>query len=178
MVQSYKGTHTVTLNNVLYLPSSPYNLISFGHVQSKGFRLKFNAQSTSNFDIVGNNGTLLAHCQNIENVYAIANVVPIPPTEPILQTEIAKSKVTTHSLDEWHHILGHTHPDTIVQMVSKDMVKGMNIKRTPGDTRQNCDICIQAKQHVQSYPKESECKYKDVGDMTYTDIWGPSRTTG
>jgi hypothetical protein len=68
--------------------------------------------------------------------------------------------------------------DSIVQMVSKDMVKGMNIKRSPGDTNHECDTCIQAKQHVQSYPKVSERKYLEVGDMTYTDIWGPSRTTG
>jgi hypothetical protein len=45
-IQTNEGTNTVTLNDALYLPSSPYNLISFGHIHRKGFKLKFSNHST------------------------------------------------------------------------------------------------------------------------------------
>ena len=57
------------------------------------------------------------------------------------------------------------------------MVTGMEIdpKSTPS---KQCTTCIQAKHHVNPFPKDSQTEYKEIGDMTYTDVWGPARTTG
>lgn len=35
-----------------------------------------------------------------------------------------------------------------------------------------CEACIQGKAHILPFPKESERKYKNIGDMIYTDLWG------
>jgi hypothetical protein len=56
------------------------------------------------------------------------------------------------------------------------MVTGMEID--PSSTpSQQCTVCIQAKHHVNPFLKESQTEYKEIGNMTYTDVWGPMHTT-
>ena len=57
------------------------------------------------------------------------------------------------------------------------MVEGMNIDSTSTPSAQ-CATCIKAKSHVAPFPAEAEREYIDIGEMTFTDVWGPSRVTG
>src|SRR6202020_1789928 len=41
-----------------------------------------------------------------------------------------------------------------------------------------CTTCIQAKHHINPFPKESQTEYKEISDMTYTDVWGLVHTAG
>ncbi|KAJ6451849.1 hypothetical protein C8R47DRAFT_1169565 [Mycena vitilis] len=66
---------TVTLARVLYLPSSPHNLISLGRLHRAGYELEFPFDSTD--IIIHRNGSRLAHCRNIGDVYALGNVMPV-----------------------------------------------------------------------------------------------------
>ncbi|CAK5269991.1 unnamed protein product [Mycena citricolor] len=56
------------------------------------------------------------------------------------------------------------------------MVTGMELTSDTG--MQQCIACIQGKQHVEPFPKQAQWTFKEVGEMTYTDVWGPSRTPG
>ena len=38
-----------------------------------------------------------------------------------------------------------------------------------------CEACIQAKQTVSPYPKESGTIYKEVGSLVVMDVWGPAQ---
>jgi hypothetical protein len=40
---------------------------------------------------------------------------------------------------------------------------------------QQCESGIQAKQHRQSFPKEAEHRSGQLGELTYSDVWGPAR---
>ena len=42
----------------------------------------------------------------------------------------------------------------------------------------DCDACKCAKMHVHSFPPEAKCKYTEIGEMTFTDVWGPACTSG
>ncbi|CAK5270460.1 unnamed protein product [Mycena citricolor] len=57
------------------------------------------------------------------------------------------------------------------------MVQGMEIneKTPPADF---CKTCVKTKTHAALFPPKSDTEYKNIGDMTFTDIWGPSRITG
>ncbi|KAJ3912297.1 hypothetical protein F5877DRAFT_9328, partial [Lentinula edodes] len=59
----------------------------------------------------------------------------------------------------------------------KGMVTGMVVDTT-SELDFDCDACTRAKQHVQPFPKEAERKYTEIGEMTFTDVWGPARTYG
>ncbi|PBK58620.1 hypothetical protein ARMSODRAFT_856842, partial [Armillaria solidipes] len=41
-----------------------------------------------------------------------------------------------------------------------------------------CEACIQAKQHVKPFPQEAETEYTQIGEMTYSDLWGPAQVSG
>src|SRR3954451_17964551 len=38
------------------------------------------------------------------------------------------------------------------------------------------EACVQAKQHVQAFPKMAQREFAEIGEMTYMDIWGPAQT--
>jgi transposase InsO family protein len=58
-----------------------------------------------------------------------------------------------------------------------NMVEGMNIDASTSPSAQ-CKTCIRAKSHVAPFPAEAERKFTGIGEMTFTDVWGPSRVTG
>src|SRR5262245_6596425 len=60
-------------------------------------------------------------------------------------------------------------------MINKKMVTGMEVDTSSTPSTQ-CMTCIQAKHHINPCPKESQTEYKEISDMTYTDIWGPACT--
>lgn len=47
-----------------------------------------------------------------------------------------------------------------------------------GDQTSDCTTCIEAKHRVWPFPQESETEYSEIGDLTYTDVWGPEHTQG
>jgi hypothetical protein len=61
-------------------------------------------------------------------------------------------------------------------MKEKEMITRMDVDTSSKPSKQ-CTTCIQVKQHVTPFPKESGTESKNIGDMTYTDVWGPARTT-
>jgi hypothetical protein len=77
----------------------------------------------------------------------------------------------------WHRIFAHLSRDAVKQLADKNMVTRMKISPSSSPAEQ-CTTCIQAKQHVESFPKQARREYTEIGDMTFTDVWGPSRTRG
>ena len=41
-----------------------------------------------------------------------------------------------------------------------------------------CQTCIEAKTHKFTIPKESNSKHENIGDLIFSDVWGPARITG
>ncbi|KAF7334034.1 hypothetical protein MVEN_02308800 [Mycena venus] len=168
-------TNNVTLQRVLYLPSSPHNLISLGKLHRAGHRVTFPSNSLDAV-ITTACGITLAHCKNIGNVYALGNVKPSMPGQAAT-TSLAFSAVPKHTLNAWHRIFGHVSSAAIKELAEKDMVSGMRIIPDSMDAEQ-CTTCIAAKQHVESFPKQASRTYTDIDEMTFTDVWGPARTKG
>ena len=78
---------------------------------------------------------------------------------------------TLHTWDDWHKILAHANIQAIQTMKRKGLVEGLDVNDTIAPDIQ-CTSCIQAKQHVQPFPQHSVEKSRDIGDLTYSDIWG------
>ncbi|CAK5282781.1 unnamed protein product [Mycena citricolor] len=53
------------------------------------------------------------------------------------------------------------------------MVTGLNVDESvPASTF--CETCVKAKSHVTPFPPASDSQYTEIGDLTFTDVWGPS----
>ena len=65
---------------------------------------------------------------------------------------------------------------SVKMLKEKDIVKGMevNLNILPPQ----CISCIKAKSHVIPFPQQFKTEYKEIDDMTFTDVWGPAQTTG
>jgi hypothetical protein len=163
---------TVTLQRVLYVPSSPYNLISLGKFHRAGHKVIFPLNSLD-VEIVSKGGIKLAHCKNIGDVYAIGNVKTFAPGQPESNgPTLAFTAAPERTVDGWHRVFGHLSPGAVKELVDKHMVTGMKIAPGTHDVEQ-CTICIQAKQHIEPFPKEAQRTFTEIGDMTFTDVWGP-----
>jgi len=61
-------------------------------------------------------------------------------------------------------------------MQDSGMVEGMKIIDSLLDF--DCDACIQGKQTIQPFLKESTTQYSEIGELVVTDLWGPAQITG
>jgi len=77
------------------------------------------------------------------------------------------------SWEIWHKRYGHIGIDNLQELLDKRLVDGFTVDtRTP---KYDCEACIQAKQHVASFPKTKEGNREPTkpGELTHTDVWGP-----
>ena len=56
------------------------------------------------------------------------------------------------------------------------MVEGMKVINSLLDF--DCDACIQGKQTVQPFPKESTTQYSEIGELIVSNLWGLAQITG
>ncbi|KAH9924491.1 uncharacterized protein B0H18DRAFT_842825, partial [Fomitopsis serialis] len=79
------------------------------------------------------------------------------------------------TLDKWHRIFGHMDARAVLTLKRKGMVTGLEIDESE-PTHEQCKTCVEAKQHVEPFPKKSLTEVKEIGDLTVSDVWGPART--
>jgi hypothetical protein len=158
----------ITLTDAIHCPAAPFNLISLGRMTASKRRINLEGNL---MQIITPNGRQIGHGTKIANLYHLDVTV----------TGITRSHATpnaepaSHTLDEWHRIFGHLNPRSVQLLEKKNMVNGMKIT---DDTVSQCEPCIKAKQHVTPFPKEAERKFDEIGDMTFTDLWGPAQVKG
>ena len=155
----------VTLTEALLTPDAPHNLISIGRLTKHGATVTFTENGVK---FVTKSGTPFMEGKAAGTLFEVqAEPMPI---------EKAHVTMTGRTWDQWHRILGHINMDSVKTSKEKEMVTGMEVDRTVPASDQ-CETCIQAKHHVTPFPKEAQRSYSRIGEMTYTDLWGPARTT-
>ena len=81
-----------------------------------------------------------------------------------------------HTWHDWYKVMGHIYIGSVKILKEKDMVKGMEVN--PDIQSPQYISCIKAKSHVAPFPQQSKTEYKEIGNITFTDVWGPAQTTG
>jgi len=77
-----------------------------------------------------------------------------------------------HTWHDWHKIIGHIYMGSVKMLKEKDIVKGIEVN--PDIQLPQCISCIKAKSHVAPFLQQSKTEYKEIGDITFTDVWGPA----
>jgi len=73
--------------------------------------------------------------------------------------------------DEWHCAFGHLNMKSLRHLKTHNMVNGLEVHNEKADLHQ-CKACLASKSHIQPFPCESQRKYTEIGEMTYTDLFG------
>ncbi|EKM57314.1 uncharacterized protein PHACADRAFT_194873 [Phanerochaete carnosa HHB-10118-sp] len=151
---------SVTLQDAIHAPDLPSNLISMGRLTKAGFT----------FGGLGDNFFIKKGDRTIGRGRKFNNLYQLDVTPAVSTAYIAK---TGHIWYKWHCILGHLNKAQLRDLKKHSV--GMNVNES-SDFDFACEPCIQAKQARRPFPKESETQYKDVGELTVFDTWGPART--
>ena len=160
---------SIMLTDVCCVPTAPHNLISISRLTDAGGKALF----TNDTVLFSHNNTMFARGTKAALQLYEMDVHPIPPAESNVTMSTPSQACTW---DQWHHAYGHVHLGALQQMVEKNSVAGMNVN-TLIPAPEMCVTCVQVKHQVSPFPKESNREYRDIGEVTFTDLWGPAQTT-
>ncbi|CUA69513.1 Retrovirus-related Pol polyprotein from transposon TNT 1-94 [Rhizoctonia solani] len=101
---------------------------------------------------------------------------PAEKPEMHIPTELVLTKQTGRTWFEWHKVLGHIGPQALQRLKSTNAVNGMEVTEDGIGLNFECEVCMQSKAHTRPFPKESQSKVSEIGELVVTDVWGPART--
>jgi len=60
---------------------------------------------------------------------------------------------------------------SLCYLKTHNIVNGLEVHNENTDLHQ-CKACLAGKSHVQPFSHESQCKYTEIGEMTYINLFG------
>ena len=80
------------------------------------------------------------------------------------------------NLDIWHCQLGHVNVQSVLKLLKREMVDGMDISDSKETHEDQCIPCLEGKQHHAPISTESDIKSLRVLHRTYLNVCGPMET--
>ena len=163
-------TVTLTLKNVLFVPTMPIPLISVSKMVQGGFLAHFEKDGCH---ILSPTRTKLLIVKEQLGLYPVlvgkmSQAISTARIENALTTTL-----TTLTLTEFHRSMGHAYPAALRKMVTEGIVTGVVLE---GAEAEFCDACVQAKHTREPFPKERLTPpTKIYGERIHSDVWGKSQ---
>jgi len=144
------------LCDILHCPLAPFNLISISRLIDARYVAIFKGDKV---ELRSQKGTLLAIGDKISRLYRLCLA---GPTDHVL---------VARTWDKWHCAFGHLNMKSLCHLKTHNMVNGLEVCNEKADLHQ-CKACLAGKSHIQPFPHKSQRKYTEIGEMTYTDLFG------
>jgi len=177
------------LQDVLFVPELNGNLLSVAHLTQRGADIRFTGEGCQ---LYTQTGQLTCSGQLRGKLYVMdmrtvvperAHVAPIEafPAEgedfPVAAETalVARSSTSKADVDTWHRRLAHLSVDTVMRMVRKGMVKGMEINSSTSRTSP-CEPCLKGKQTRAEIHKTTETRADIVLGRVFSDVCGKMST--
>lgn len=167
------------LEDVLHIPNNPHNLLSLGRWDKAGGKYQ---GGNGMLMLATKDGKIVAKGTKVSNnLYKMNIEVKMPGNSDLKRRSTPKvfsSEETAQSWEIWHRRFGHMGYSGLKVMLEKNLVDGFTVdEHTP---QPDCVACTEAKQHIQSFPKEGSNRPTRPGELTHTDLWGkyPTRSIG
>lgn len=170
---------TVRLNDVHVTPLITRSIISYGILEKKGFRIKYeNGQrtlvdsrtGTTVFDVQMKNNVLVVQAQaNCTSGSSLDVIMAVVNEEVTVDPDV---NVQSGTLMEFHQRLAHLSYDTIERM-ARDPRSGIELS---DKKRENCLTCAHGKQTKSKQSKEDTGKNSPIdriGGVICSDLKGP-----
>ena len=152
-----------TMYHVLYVPKLTCNLFSITAAALRGNTVKF---GTTKCWIQDDKGYT-------QGVGSLVNKLYQLDSEPVLneQVTVATDHGTENCIDQWHRRLGHLSEQTLQEMASKELVRGLTISKS--SKMSFCEGCIEGKMHRKPYKPVKEIISKRKLQCVHSDVCGP-----
>ena len=161
---------TITVKDVLFVPSLFINLLSVSALLKNGYRPRFTATGCA----IVKRRKLLAEAKVHDNVY------PLTATRQPAKALSAVVSSSSKGLD-WatvHARLGHINPQAIQLMHDKHMVLGVDVptQGSPDDIKK-CAGCAVGKAHRLPFPAQATHRAIRPLQLVHSDVCGPMEIT-
>ena len=139
----------VTLKKALYIPSYKQDIFSVQAAIGNGASVNFSPKDAK---LRAPDGTVF-DIEKRGRLYYLNNTI--------------SSKSSTHSLEEWHKILGHCNKNDVLKL--ENVVKGMKISKKGAF---DCEVCVRGKM-VQHRNREPDERAASPLELVHCDLAGP-----
>lgn len=82
----------------------------------------------------------------------------------------SEANFSVNDLQTWHERAGHVNKRTLLSMVNRQLVEGLDVE---GDSMSTREACHLGKAHQLPFTKKTECYQWKVGECFHSDICGP-----
>ena len=145
------------VKEVYFVKGLSANLLAVSHL-AKMYQITFvNDKCT----VTNGKGQTVFRSVNQNNVYRV-------------NAYLAAEGARVVSVGQAHEMLGHLNIKTLKEMVEKRNI-GFQVSMESSDDSP-CEVCIAAKLTRCRIPKTSKNIYSKVGELIYSDVWGPAQT--
>ena len=146
---------TLTLTNVLLIPTMGVNVISVRQLCSKGYQVIFQQENC----VVKKGGVEYLRARKTGGLYQLViHDLPVSSIERALAMVESNSKLTL-----WHHRLGHLN-----EVEVRKMLPQINL----GTGKLNCVSCIKGKMSRSKFVKRDSRNQRKFG-LVHSDVCGP-----
>jgi GAG-pre-integrase domain len=181
--------NNVVLQDVLFIPELNRNLLSVTHITQHGADVRFTREKCQLYNQTGQltcSGQLQGKLY-IMNMHTIisetARIVHIEafPVEGEDFSDTAETALVAYSsasiakVNTWHRCLAHLNVDSVMCMVRKGMVKGMEISGS-ATTTTPCEPCLKGKQMCTEIQKITETHADVVLGRVFSNVCGKLAT--
>ena len=152
-----KSNELCRLNNVLYVPSLTYSLLSVSAVAKSGNDVIF---SDTSCKIVNKDLKVIATAVKSGGLYYV---------DIIKDFEYA-SIACSQNIDLWHQRYGHLGVQNLKKLVNDNLVDGLDF-----DAKKDisfCEPCANGKHHREKFPKTSLTKASKPLELVHSDVCG------
>ena len=159
--RSQKAKNCV-LQDVLYVPSLSYNLVSVSKATKSGKTVTFDEDGCH---ILDESQKLIANAKRVGNLYYLSYVDSGHHANPTVESSSVASKEVT-----WHKRYGHLGVQNVQKLAKENLVDGYDYDKTKDIDF--CESCTEGKHHRSTFPvKESE-RGKEPLDLVHSDVCG------
>jgi len=171
----------ITLDNVLFIPNCPVNLLSV-HAIARSLDCRVSFTSVECTAMKGHkvlwsfpasdNGTYHFTAQNCPH-----DSIPVFSTTQVLRS--AGVPLSARAAQLWHERFGHPGNDSLRRLVAEGMVDGLplTVAQVGKLHRIPCDACCKGKAVRQSFPQSTREVHAPL-QLVHLDIMGPFSTKG
>ncbi|CAK9833160.1 Copia protein [Anthophora retusa] len=155
------------LEDVLYCPDVPYNLLSVRRMQQAGLSVTFNEEGIE----IRKNGKTVMYGKPLDNLTMIDFKVNVKRIESS-NSQIHNAIINNYEL--WHKRLGHIGKAKFLELKDKQMVDDIEYIEKVIPTNNLCEACINGKQARLPFEKaKDKIHIKRPLFIIHSDVCGP-----
>ena len=159
----------VTMYNVMYVPKLACNLFSVRAAATKGNTVKF---GETRCWIRSKYGTLMGMGTLVNKLYYLDCSCSSVESKHVLK--VASGAKVTNKTDLWHQRLGHLNETQLREMISQDMVKGIELSKSA--ELSFCEKCVEGKISRKGFKPSGKIHSTRKLQRVHSDVCGPMPT--